>query len=68
MKFFLNKQELENIFGIETIFDELIHVILLLFYVSMQDFIDIRTVKNTGDLYELFLRYGSKHDTDSEPQ
>lgn len=37
---------------------------LPLFHISIQDFIDMKEPKNSAELYELLLKYESRHETD----
>lgn len=44
--------EQNNNLGLDLTFDELIDIVLSLFQVSIQDYIDIRGPKNSAELYK----------------
>lgn len=64
-KFFLHKLEFKNKLGLDITFNELIYIVLPLLHVPIQEYIDMRVLKNSAELYELLLNYGSRYDTAS---
>lgn len=64
MSKFLHKLELTNKVGIDATFDESTSIILTLFHVYIQNFIELKPPKNSNKLYEPVLKYVYRHGSD----
>lgn len=45
-------------------FDELMDIFFRLFHISNQDCTEMRALRNSGELYEILLKYETRHDSD----
>lgn len=52
-----------NNLGIVVTFDELMDFNLQHFHICIHNFIEMRVPKNSGKLYELFLKYEIRHES-----